>query len=148
MNHPGRAITEPEMISIFAEAYGQAANVANAISGFKKTGIHPFDSSYTLYWNEVQHKRPGQRRSQLGKLCSAWGWLVVRCMQWQQRQRQTSHNSSDYNTAMIWHAFRGYTTATRTNSVYDVKFRQNWVRTATVREVTDRQTDRQTRVNL
>jgi len=45
MNHPGRAITEAEMISIFAAAYGRAANVANATSGFKKTGIHPFDPS-------------------------------------------------------------------------------------------------------
>ena len=45
MNHPGRAITEAEMISLFAEAYGRAANVANATSGFKKTGIHPFDPS-------------------------------------------------------------------------------------------------------
>ena len=44
-NHPGRAITEAEMMSIFAEAYGRAANVANAVSGFQKTGIHPFDPS-------------------------------------------------------------------------------------------------------
>ena len=44
-NHPGRAITEAEMISIFAEAYGRAASVSNAVSGFKTTGIHPFDPS-------------------------------------------------------------------------------------------------------
>jgi len=45
MNHPGRAITEPDMVSIFTEAYGKSATVGNAISGYKKTGIHPFDPS-------------------------------------------------------------------------------------------------------
>ena len=45
INHPGRAITEAETISIFDEAYRRAANVTNAASGFKKTGIHPFDPS-------------------------------------------------------------------------------------------------------
>ena len=45
MNHPGRAINEEEMVKVFADAYGKAATVANAISGFAKTGIHPFDKS-------------------------------------------------------------------------------------------------------
>jgi len=33
------------MVKIFAEAYGKAASVSNAISGFGETGIHPFDRS-------------------------------------------------------------------------------------------------------
>jgi len=43
LNHPGRAINEEEMIPLFSTAYGKAASVGNATSGFAKTGIHPFD---------------------------------------------------------------------------------------------------------
>lgn len=43
ISHPGRAITEPDMVGIFTEAYGKSATVGNAVSGYKKTGIHPFD---------------------------------------------------------------------------------------------------------
>jgi transposase len=45
MNHPGRAVNEEEMVKLFADAYGKAATIANAISGFAKTGIHPFDKN-------------------------------------------------------------------------------------------------------
>ena len=45
LNHPGRAINEEVMVTIFADAYGKAASVANAVSGFAKTGIHPFDKT-------------------------------------------------------------------------------------------------------
>jgi len=43
LNHPGRAINEETMVQLFADAYGKAASVANAVSGFAKSGIHPFD---------------------------------------------------------------------------------------------------------
>jgi len=42
-NHPGRAISELEFGEIFSEAYGLAASVKNAVSGFRAAGIHPYD---------------------------------------------------------------------------------------------------------
>ena len=45
VNHPGRAINEEEMVGILNEAYGKAATVPIAVSGFRKSGIHPFDRS-------------------------------------------------------------------------------------------------------
>jgi len=40
MNHPGRAITEAEMISIFAEAYGRAANVVSRLATTSYRQLH------------------------------------------------------------------------------------------------------------
>ena len=45
LNHPGRAINEEEMVGILNEAYGKAATIPIAVSGFRKAGIHPFDRS-------------------------------------------------------------------------------------------------------
>jgi len=41
-SHPGRAVTEQEIGELFNTEYGKAANVQNAVSGFKKAGISPF----------------------------------------------------------------------------------------------------------
>ena len=42
-NHPGRTVTQFQMSSLFGPAYGKAATAANAISGFRATGIVPFN---------------------------------------------------------------------------------------------------------
>ena len=42
-NHQGRAITELEIGGLFGIAYGKAATTSNAESGFRKSGIFPFD---------------------------------------------------------------------------------------------------------
>ena len=44
-NHPGRAVTEYNVAELLAEAWGKAATVANAVSGFAKARIHPFKES-------------------------------------------------------------------------------------------------------
>jgi hypothetical protein len=41
--HPGRAITEGSFVELFYSAYGKAATVRNALSGFRKSGISPFN---------------------------------------------------------------------------------------------------------
>lgn len=41
--HPGRPVTELEFGELFASAYNDVASVAKAESGFRKTGIHPFN---------------------------------------------------------------------------------------------------------
>jgi len=41
--HPGRAVTENEFGELFTCAYGVAATVKNAASGFRKSGIFPFN---------------------------------------------------------------------------------------------------------
>lgn len=43
-NNPGKAITLSDIASIFGKAYLKVATVANAISGFRATGVEPFDS--------------------------------------------------------------------------------------------------------
>lgn len=43
-NHPGRTITTFQITSIFAPAYAKTATIANAIEGFKVTGIWPFNN--------------------------------------------------------------------------------------------------------
>lgn len=43
VNHPGRVVGLHQISKIFGEAYIKAANIRNACSGFKKTGIFPFD---------------------------------------------------------------------------------------------------------
>jgi len=40
--HPGRGVQESNVASLFAEAWGKAATVGNAISGFRKARIEPF----------------------------------------------------------------------------------------------------------
>lgn len=42
-NHPGRVITSYQIGELFAIAYCKAATVKNAVSGFSKTGISPFN---------------------------------------------------------------------------------------------------------
>ena len=42
--HPGRPVTEYQIAELFAAAYGKSATVGNAISGFRRTGIVPFNS--------------------------------------------------------------------------------------------------------
>lgn len=41
-NHPGRAVQEHDVAELLAEAWGKAATVANAVSGFEKARINPF----------------------------------------------------------------------------------------------------------
>lgn len=43
VNHPGRVVGLHQISKIFGEAYIKAANIRNACSGFKKTGIFPYD---------------------------------------------------------------------------------------------------------
>jgi len=40
--HAGRGVTEGDAAEIFATAYGQAAIMRNAVSGFEKSGLHPY----------------------------------------------------------------------------------------------------------
>jgi hypothetical protein len=42
--HPGRPVTEYQIAELFAAAYGKSATVGNATSGFRDTGIVPFNS--------------------------------------------------------------------------------------------------------
>lgn len=42
-NHPGRVITQNQIGGLFTSAYGKAATIKNATSGFLKTGICPFN---------------------------------------------------------------------------------------------------------
>ena len=41
--HHGRPVTEYQIAELFGMAYGKAATIANAVSGFRKTGIVPFN---------------------------------------------------------------------------------------------------------
>ncbi|CAH2108284.1 unnamed protein product [Euphydryas editha] len=41
--HPGRGITQYQVAHLFNEAYKKVATVGNAVSGFKVTGIYPYD---------------------------------------------------------------------------------------------------------
>jgi len=45
--HPGRAVQESNVAELFSEAWGKAATVANAVSGFAKARINPFKESDT-----------------------------------------------------------------------------------------------------
>ena len=42
-NHPGRAVTPWQVAGIFKDAYARAANIQNAVNGFRCTGIMPYD---------------------------------------------------------------------------------------------------------
>lgn len=42
-NHPGRVVTQFQIGALFNEAYCKAATVQNAVNGFAKTGIVPFN---------------------------------------------------------------------------------------------------------
>lgn len=44
-NHPGRAVQEYNVAELLSEAWGKAATVANATSGFEKARINPFRES-------------------------------------------------------------------------------------------------------
>lgn len=44
-NHPGRALTRDDFSAMFTPAYLQAATMHNAITGFRITGICPFDEN-------------------------------------------------------------------------------------------------------
>lgn len=41
--HPGKVVTIHEIGALFGNAYAKAATLQNAISGFRKTGIYPFE---------------------------------------------------------------------------------------------------------
>ena len=59
-SHPGRAVTEQEIGELFYAAYGRAASVRNAVSGFQKAGISPFrddiftDDDFAGSWSTDQ----------------------------------------------------------------------------------------------
>lgn len=42
-SNPGKVVTLNEISSLLGDAFGKAATMSNAISGFQKTGIHPFN---------------------------------------------------------------------------------------------------------
>lgn len=48
--NPGRTVTPYQVGRIFASAYGKAATVNNAASGFAKTGIHPLNPEVFPEW--------------------------------------------------------------------------------------------------
>lgn len=48
--HPGRTVTHFQVGHLFREAYTQAATVANAVHGFQKTGICPFNEDIFPDW--------------------------------------------------------------------------------------------------
>ncbi|KAJ8982176.1 hypothetical protein NQ317_013961, partial [Molorchus minor] len=50
LQNAGRGITHFQVGEIFNQAYSKAATVGNATSGFKKTGIHPFDPHIFPDW--------------------------------------------------------------------------------------------------
>lgn len=45
LNHPGKVVTQFQIAKLFGLAYARAATLKNAISGFHKTGIYPFNSN-------------------------------------------------------------------------------------------------------
>ncbi|XP_065665503.1 uncharacterized protein LOC136086931 [Hydra vulgaris] len=51
--HPGTPVKEAEFRSLFSTAYGDAASVSNAKSGFRKSRIHPFNR--LIFTDEVFH---------------------------------------------------------------------------------------------
>lgn len=48
--HPGRNVTHFQVGQLFNEAYLQAATLANAVHGFQKTGIYPFNEDIFPEW--------------------------------------------------------------------------------------------------
>ncbi|XP_012555352.1 uncharacterized protein LOC105843920 [Hydra vulgaris] len=75
--HPGRRITVDKLSGLFCQAYVKAATVENAISGFRVTGINPFnrgilpesdyfenpclkDSNTNIIFNEIADINPKQ----------------------------------------------------------------------------------------
>lgn len=43
VNNPGKAIRDKNIGSLFRKAYEKAATVGNAVNGFRRCGIQPFD---------------------------------------------------------------------------------------------------------
>jgi len=41
--HPGQPVTEFQVTSLFSPAYAKAVSLANAMNGFRKSGIWPFN---------------------------------------------------------------------------------------------------------
>ncbi|KAG5865858.1 hypothetical protein JTB14_033025 [Gonioctena quinquepunctata] len=44
-NNPGKVVTIHDISEIFGQAYIRAVTLENALSGFKKTGIYPYDNN-------------------------------------------------------------------------------------------------------
>ena len=42
-DHAGRSLGEDQVAHIFGEAYQAAASIRNAVNGFRKAGIEPFN---------------------------------------------------------------------------------------------------------
>lgn len=49
-NNPGRTVTAYQVAKLFREAYERSATMENAVSGFKQTGIHPFNANIFPEW--------------------------------------------------------------------------------------------------
>lgn len=43
VNHPGKRISQYEVVELFTKAYNNIASISKAVSGFKTAGIHPID---------------------------------------------------------------------------------------------------------
>ena len=54
LKHPGRVITQYDFCSLFSEAWSQSMTIRNVTSGFKVTGVYPFNR------NAVLDKIPGE----------------------------------------------------------------------------------------
>jgi hypothetical protein len=44
MNNPGKRVTDYDICEIFTPAYNRVASIEKAVSGFKATGIYPFNA--------------------------------------------------------------------------------------------------------
>ena len=55
LKHPGRVITQYDFCSLFSEAWSQSMTLRNVTSGFKVTGVYPFNR------NVVLEKLPGEK---------------------------------------------------------------------------------------
>ncbi|XP_050302775.1 uncharacterized protein LOC126740691 [Anthonomus grandis grandis] len=49
-NNPGRTVSPFQVGKLFSEAYERSATMENAVSGFRKTGIHPFNANVFPDW--------------------------------------------------------------------------------------------------
>ena len=55
-NHPGCAVTQFQVEQLFGVAYGKAARISNAQSGYQKSGIYPLNKDVFGDWEFMPSK--------------------------------------------------------------------------------------------
>ena len=55
-NHPGCAVTQFQVAQLFGVAYGKAASISNAQSGYRKSGIYPLNRDVFSDWEFMLSK--------------------------------------------------------------------------------------------